>query len=146
MPSARRTLERERWEGVGIVVASLDDIDVMCVVADGGPCGAPAAFRALEAPLKSLKGRRFYGTFLAGEYRACVAIQPGDDPAALGLATWRIPGGKFEKRKLMDWQNRLSEIGATFIAMAREFDADESRPSVEFYRSSRELLLFLPVK
>jgi hypothetical protein len=127
------------------VTVTLDDIDVMCVVAPGGPSGAPAAFHTLEAPLKSLKGRRFYGTYLAGEYRACVAIEPGDDPAALGLATWTIPGGKFEKRKLADWQSRLPDIGAMFIAMAREFDADESRPSVEFYRSSRELVLFLPV-
>ena len=127
------------------MTVTLDDIDVMYVVALGGPSGAPAAFTALEAPLKSLKGRRFYGTYLAGEYRACVAIEPGDNPAALGLASWTIPGGKFEKRKLKDWQSRLPEIGATFIAMAREFDADESRPSVEFYRSSRELVLFLPV-
>ena len=128
------------------MTVTLDDIDVMCVVAPGGPSDAPAAFQALEAPLKSLKGRRFYGTYLAGEYRACVAIEPGDDPDALGLATWTIPGGKFEKRKLTDWQRRLAEIGATFIAMAREFDVDESRPSVEYYRSSRELVLFLPVK
>ncbi len=127
------------------MTVTLGDIDVMCVVASGGPSGAPAAFHALEAPLKSLKGRRFYGTYLAGDYRACVAIEPGDNPVALGLATWTIPGGKFEKRKLMDWQSRLPDIGATFIAMAREFDADESRPSVEFYRSSRELVLFLPV-
>ena len=128
------------------MTVTLDDFDVMCVVAQGGPSGAPAAFHALESPLKGVKGRKFYGTYLAGEYRACVALQPDDDPAALGLATWRIPGGKFEKRKLMDWQSRLPEIGATFIAMAAEFDADESRPSVEFYRSTRELILFLPVK
>ena len=127
------------------MTVTLDDIVVMCVVASGGPSDAPAAFQALEAPLKSLKGRRFYGTYLAGEYRACVAIEPSDDPAALGLPTWTIPGGKFEKRKLTDWQSRLPEIAATFIAMAREFDADESRPSVEFYRSSHELVLFLPV-
>ena len=125
---------------------SLDAIEVMCVVAEGGPQGAPAAFAALESRLESIKGRKFYGTFLAGEYRACVAIQAGDDPRALGLATWTIPGGKFERRKLLDWQDRTPEIGATFIAMAKEFDAEESRPSVEFYRSTRELILFLPVK
>jgi len=128
------------------VTVTSDDIRVMCVISPDGPGGAPDAFRALEAPLTSLKGRRFYGTYMAGEYRACVAIEPGDDPAALGLATWTIPGGKFEKRKLTDWQDRLAEIGTTFIAMAREFDVDESRPSVEFYRSSRELVLLLPVK
>jgi hypothetical protein len=127
------------------MTVTLNPVEVMCVVAPDGPSGPPAAFRALEAPLKSLKGRKFYGTYLAGEYRACVAIEPGDDSAALGLTRWKIPGGKFEKRKMLGWQSRLPEIGATFIAMAREFDADESRPSVEFYRSSRELILFLPV-
>jgi hypothetical protein len=125
---------------------SLDPIEVMYVVAEGGPQGAPAAFDVLESRLQNLRGRKFYGTFLRGEYRACVAIQPGDDPRALGLATWTIPGGKFERRKLTDWQDRIPEIGATFISMAREFDAEESRPSVEFYRSTRELVLFLPVR
>jgi len=124
----------------------VDDIDVMCVVAQGGPSGGSAAFHALESPLKGLKGRRFYGTYLAGEYRACVALQPDDDPATLGLSTWTIPGGKFERRKLMGWQNRLAEIKATFVAMADQFEADESRPSVEFYRSAQELIMFLPVK
>ncbi len=125
---------------------TIDDIDVMCVVADGGPVGGPAAFSTLEAPLASLRGRRFYGTYHGGEYRACVALHRGDDPKALGLVTWRIPGGEYERRKLTDWQDHIEEIAVTFDAMVSEAELDPSRPSVEFYRSSRELVLLQPVR
>lgn len=125
---------------------TLNDIDVMCVVAPGGPAGGPAAFDALEAPLGSLRGRRFYGTYLAGEYRACVAIEPDDDPAALGLETWRIPGGRYESRTLLDWHDHLDEIASNFDEMAGTLGYDASRPSIEFYRSERELVLLQPVR
>ena len=124
---------------------TIDDIDVMCVVAHAGPAGGPAAFGALEAPLGSLRGRRFYGTYLDGEYRACVAIEPGDDPAVLGLETWRIPGGSYERRRLLDWSDHLDEIARAFGEMEGDLHYDPSRPSIEFYRSARELVLLQPV-
>ena len=123
----------------------LEDIDVLCVVADGGPPGAPAAFDALERCLPSLRGRRFYGTYLAGEYRACAALDPDDDPAALGLETWRIPGGRYERCRLLDWHDRVDDIKRTFDEMAADPAYDPSRPSIEFYRSERELVLLQPV-
>jgi len=124
---------------------TIDDIEVMGVVAEGGPPGAPAAFETLDARIGSPRGRRFYGTYDGREYRACVAIQEGDDPQALGLTTWRIGGGEYERTKLTDWQERIEEIGPTFDAMAAGCEPDYARPCIEFYRSSRELLL-LPVK
>jgi hypothetical protein len=36
--------------------------------------------------------------------------------------------------------------GWTFERMARECERDPSRPSVEFYRSQKELVLLFPVK
>lgn len=125
---------------------TLDDIDVMCVVAHGGPAGGPAAFAALEAPLGSLHGRRFYGTYMGGEYRACVATEPTDDPDALGLHSWRIPGGLYERRRLLDWSAHLDEIARTFDEMAGDSEHDAMRPSIEFYRSERELILLQPVR
>ncbi len=124
---------------------AIDDIDVLCVVAQGGPTGGQAAFEGLEAALGDLKGRKFYATYHDGEYRACAAFRQGDDAEALGLARWTIPGGAFERRKLTDWQERLDEIPAAFEAMAALGDEDRSRPSIEFYRSSTELILLLPV-
>jgi len=123
----------------------LSDIEVMCVVAEAGPADAQQAFDKLESKLKSLKGRRFYGTYHAGEYRACVALLPDDKPDALGLETYIIPGGKYIREKMMQWTERLPEIGKTFIALSEQYPTDPTRPSIEFYRSQTELLLFLPV-
>jgi hypothetical protein len=125
---------------------TLDDIDVMCVVAEGGPAGGAAAFEALEARLPTLRGRRFYGTFHSGEYRACVAMRSDDDPAALGLGVWRIPGGEYEQLRLHDWHDRIPEIPALFDAMVPASEVDPTRPSIELYRSARELVLLRPVR
>lgn len=118
----------------------------MCVVAEDGAAGASAAFDVLEGRLATLRGRRFYGTFLDGEYRACVAMRDDDDPVALALDVWRIPGGEYERFSLLDWQDRVGEIPATFDRMVPESELDPTRPSVEYYRSSREVVLLQPVK
>ena len=127
------------------MLVTRDPISVMYVVSPNGTEGAAEAFDRLEARLPSLKGRKFYGTMLNGEYRACVELDPQDRPAAMGLDTWIIPGGAYVRRKLTGWPERLPEIGETFKAMAAEFPADPTRPNVEFYRSQKELLLFMAV-
>ena len=124
----------------------LDDIPVMYVLSPSGPEGAKQAFNALESRFKSLRGRRFYGTFYEGEYRACVAIQPDDNPEGLRLETSTIPGGKYVREKLMNWTRRVPEIGKIFKQMGEEYSCDPDRPSIEYYKSQFELHLLLPVK
>lgn len=128
-------------------IVVLPDLPVMYVESASGLAGAADAFDRLEARFPSLKGRKFYGTFQppAGPYRACVAIQPGDEPSALGLPTWTIPGGKYRRGKVANWEQNMPEIGKTFQRMADAHARDASRPSIEFYRSQKELVLFLPV-
>ena len=123
----------------------LEDLEVMYVQAAGGSSGAQEAFEVLESKLSSLKGRRFYGTFHAGDYRACVLAQSGEDPEKLGLETWTIPGGKYVREKMVDWTERIPEIGERFIALSEAYPADPERPSIEFYRSQSELHLLLPI-
>ena len=127
------------------MLVTLDPIAVMYVVSPNGPDGAADAFDRLEALLPSLKGRKFYGTMLNGEYRACVALEPQDKPAAMGLETWTIPGGAYVRRKLPDWPEHAAEIGEIFGALAAEHPRDPARPNVEFYRSQKEALLFMAV-
>ena len=127
------------------MLVTLDDVKVMYVVSLNGPLGAGEAFDRLEARLPSLKGRKFYGTMLNGEYRACVALEPQDVPASLGLETWTIPGGAYVRRKMEGWSERLPEIGQVFGALAAEYPRDPARPNIEFYRSQKELLLFMAV-
>lgn len=130
--------------------ARLDDIEVMCVVADGGAAGAKNAFDRLEAKLPSTRGRKFYGAYYptTDAYRACVTLQPGDDPAGWGFERWVIPGGLYVREKMENWMERVDEIGKTFVAMSERERArlDDSRPSIEFYRRQDELILLLPVR
>ena len=127
---------------------TLSDVQVMYVESGTDIAGASEAFDRLEGRFPSLRGRKFYGTFQrpAGPYRACTAIEPGDDAATLGLQTWVIPGGKYSRHKLLDWQARTPEIGEVFQSMAKEGSCDTSRPSIEFYKSRKEVVLFLPTK
>ena len=127
------------------MLVTLEDINVMFVVSPSGPQAAGEAFDRLEACLPSLKGRKFYGAMLNGEYRACVALEAQDAPAAMGLETWMIPGGLYARRKLPHWSERLPEIGKIFGELAAEYPRDPTRPNVEFYRSQKELLLFMAV-
>src|SRR5438046_9964984 len=84
---------------------TLNDIPMMCIVADGGPEGAREAFNRVESKLPSLRGRKFYGTFhpTTGEYRACVACVPGDEPARRGLAVGVSCGGHYFQRNVKMW-------------------------------------------
>jgi hypothetical protein len=124
-------------------------VDVMYVQSANGPQGAQAAFNALESRLPSMKGRKLYGTFMPaeGDYRACAAVMEGDDPEALGLITWTIPGGTYARSKLADWTQHVEEIGRIFATMSDEAGDryDASRPSIEFYRSHDEAILLLPL-
>ena len=127
------------------MLVTLDDVKVMYVVSPNGPLGAGEAFDRLEARLPSLKGRKFYGAMLNGEYRACVAIESQDVPASMDLETWTIPGGAYVRRKMERWPERLAEIGQVFDVLAAEHPRDPARPNIEFYRSQKELLLFMAV-
>ena len=101
--------------------------------------------RHLEAGLTSLKGRKFYGVVLGDEYRACVTVAAGDADQR-PFPTWIIPGGRYVRRRLLDWESNLHTIGAVFEELRRRPDADPSRPAIEFYRSQKERLLMVPVR
>jgi hypothetical protein len=130
------------------IIVTMADIVVMYV--DGPaekPIGeqAPVAFAELEAQLTSLKRRRFYAVVIGDRYRACVAVEPADDTQALPHPTWTLPGGKFVRRKIADWEQHRDTIGPTFAALRSRGDSDLARSGIEFYRSQRELFVPVPV-
>jgi len=129
-------------------IVTLPDTPVMFVAGQAGKSiaeQAPRAFEALEARLPSLKGRKFYGVVRGEEYRACVAIDPSDDPGSLPHPTWIIPGGKYVRRRILNWEQHPDLIGPTIQALLRRPDVDTSRSCLEHYRSQRELLVMVPV-
>jgi len=127
---------------------NLQDKKVIYVRAEGGLSGIKGAWDKLEAKIGGPKGRKFYGAYYAqtGEYRACAALRENDNSATLDLDVGIIPGGKYADAKIYDWPAKIDKIAEVFDALATKYKADVTRPSLEFYRSQRELILYLPVK
>ena len=109
------------------------------------PDQASGAFCELESKLPSLKGRSFYGAILGNEYRACVSVGSEDIPDALPFPTFTLPGGKYVRRRIADWESNRDMIGPAFADLMRRPDVDRSRPFIEHYRSQAELLVMVPV-
>ena len=126
--------------------AVLDPIPVLCVITQA-PEGVQQAFDLLESKLTTLRHRRFYGAFFyrTKEYRACVGTKEGEGPETLGLAEWTIPGGKYKSLKVYDWQSKVSRFPEIFDEMTKGEKVDAERPSLEYYRSMTECILYLPI-
>jgi hypothetical protein len=116
------------------------------------PEGNRDAFRAIESHLKTLKGRRFYG--LVDESDEGMDYFAGLVPDSeveerrfteLGFPVTEVEGGACARIKLLDWASKTDQIGPSFGSMIRQFGIDASRPQMEYYRSSNELHLLLPV-
>lgn len=121
----------------------LEDVEVLYLPAAGGVAGAAAAMERVEATLPTLRGRKFYGVCYDpdDDFRACVAAGKDDDAAALGLKRGVIPGGWYARAKV----SAPGEIADAFAALRVEHHWDDRRPSIEFYRSQREILLYWPI-
>ena len=133
-------------------IITIKDISVARAKSDDGPQGARRAFNALESKMETLRGRKMYGAFykIAGDYFACVGLD-AEYPDDMGFEKGVIPGGLYARRKIADWEKHVSDIWPAFENMSQEmgelgYEVDIERPSVEFYRSQRELFLMLPIK
>lgn len=124
-----------------------DAIDVMFIQTPDEVEEFGRAFRRLEE-LVGTRGRKFFGAFYPREkvYRACVRLEETDESDALGLETGTLPGGRYLRERLRGEPPALYErIGPTFEELLKHVTADESRPSIEFYRRHDEIDLLLPV-
>lgn len=128
------------------------DLAYDLVKADMNGKGPFEAMQILESRIPSLKGRKFYGVFRVqpdGEedYYACVAEIESEETAKK-LETGVIPGGKYARRKIMNWENvicdgDLSRVNQEFT---KSRDVDPNRFTIEFYRSHDELELMVPIR
>lgn len=126
-----------------------DETPVMFRRARGEVDEIRRAWTELEATVGSLRGRKFFGAFdpATGEYRACAQLREDDDPACLGLALGTLPGGPYLRERLKGEPPEIyARIGPTFDKLVEQATCDESRPSIEFYRSRDVIDLLLPVK
>ncbi len=115
-----------------------------------GAKNSEAAFQAVEKKLGTMKGRKFYGLLYGkpddGEYFACVEKLRDDDPKTLGLEVREIPAGMYARRKIRYWYEDIASIGSGFGILFDRYPHDTSRPTVEYYRSERDVYIFFPIK
>lgn len=130
----------------------IDDIAVAQVKSTNGPAGAASAFNKLESKMNGLRGRKMYGVFYPqlGDYFACVKLDQ-EFPDDMGFARGIIPGGKYAKQAIENWGSKVEEISPSFEKLTEHcrqngYAIDNSRTSIEFYRSQQELFIMLPVK
>ncbi len=106
----------------------------------------------LEERMDSLRGSRMYGLLYPGEpttYYACVRLDD-DDFDDLGFDRAEVPGGLFGRKLVRGWEDKISELPEIFDHLQADlleagFLRDATRPSLEFYRRSNELLIMMPV-
>lgn len=101
-----------------------EPIKVLYKETKDSPTGIQALFDDLCASVDNLENRRFFGasTDPTGTYRACVEKLAGDDPAALGLTAWELPGGLFAFERVEDWLSDTGKIAAAFQRVLTEYD------------------------
>jgi hypothetical protein len=98
--------------------------------------------------LVATKGRKFYGALdqPTGEYWVCVELREGDDPAALGLESGVLPGGRYLRARLRGEPPAVyKQIGPTFNELESVAAPDPTRPEIEFYRQRDEIDLLVPI-
>jgi len=131
------------------MIVDLPEIKIMYVQSENGVADSREAFNRLESKLPSLKGRKFYGLVFGippkNSYWAAVALIDSDEARKAGLRTGIIPGGKYVQERIKDWNENISKIGQTFQRLIKQNSVDSSRPSIEFYRSMRDMLVRLPI-
>jgi hypothetical protein len=128
-------------------VVERDEIEVLFIRTADDPAEFGPAFQRLEE-LVGTRGRRFFGAFYPQDktYRACVRLEDADDAGALDLETGTLPGGRYLRERLRGEPPELYErIAPTFDELLKHVSADESRPSIEFYRRHDEIDLLLPI-
>ena len=98
--------------------------------------------------LVGTRGRRFYGAMHVptAEYWVCVEAKQDDDPAALGLESGTLPGGRYMRARLKGEPPAVYEqIAPTFNALEKVVTPDPTRPEIEFYRQRDEIDLLVPL-
>ena len=132
----------------GSRVVERDEVAVMFERVSDEQTAISRGWAEVEEAVGSLRGRKFYGAFdeTRGEYRVCVQVREGDDPATLGLEAGTLAGGRYAQVRLQGDPPAVYElIAPTFKRLATRPDRDPTRPGIEFYRRHGVIDLLLPV-
>lgn len=136
----------ERHDGPTVVVERREVRVMYLADVPDEPNEIATAWRHLEDRLGSLRGRRFFGVFHDGIYRASVQVRSDDDPEGAGFRTSSLPAGAYLRARLRDDPDRLYErIPTSFARLERQATRDPDRPGIEWYRRLDEVDLLFPI-
>lgn len=96
-----------------------------------------------------LRGRKFYGAFdpVTETYSVCTVLRAGDDPAAFGVGKGTLHGGRYACVRLNGEPPAVYEqIGPTAERLDQRPDADETRPTLEYYRRHDVIDVLVPIQ
>jgi hypothetical protein len=139
---------------LAVEVVERDEVAVMFRRVADEQSAITRGWAECEQAVGSLRGRKFYGAAVEGafqgsgdgEYRICVQLRDGDDPAALGFEVGTLPGGRYARVRLEGQPPEVYRlIGPVFERLAERPDCDPSRPVIEFYRRHDVIDLLQPV-
>ena len=109
------------------------------------PNGVKEKFAELESVLPQTKGRKCYGIFemINGEVSYKVAFEEvfADKGSKYNCESIVIEKGTYLTESIMDWINKIDQIGPTFDTLNQDDRVDTANsPSIEFYKSKDELV------
>lgn len=134
--------------GVGAEhVVEREPIEVMLVRVADQLSEIQRAWASFEARV-GLQGRKFYGAFdpVSATYAVCAVLRPGDDPAGFGAEHGTLPGGRYACVRLHgEPPGVYGEIGPAAERLAQLPDADETRPTLEYYRRRDTIDVLVPI-
>ena len=105
------------------------------------------AWEAFEAKV-GLQGRKFYGVFdpVSATYSVCAVLRPDDDPSDFGAEHGTLPGGRYACVRLHgEPPGVYEEIGSAAERLAQRADADQTRPTLEYYRRRDLIDVLVPI-
>ena len=130
-------------------IVNQPEMELVVCQATEFPAGIKDSWSRLESRLESLKGRKFYGLtyFEGGQLVYYAGLEPvdGEEITSLGFPTLTLKGGRYARVKLMDWTEHADEIGPIFDELMDRYKKDPGGPTIEFYRSQKELHLMIPI-
>ena len=135
-------------KGNGISEVRREPVDVMFLEVADTQTGITEGWQRLEGLIGDLRGRHFFGTVEVQThlYRVCVQQRDEDHPARLGLASGRIPGGRYLRLRLRREPPALyQDIAPAVGRLEATSPRDGTRPIIEHYRSRDEIDVLMPV-
>jgi hypothetical protein len=120
------------------------------------PSGALQAFPprsiAWREPCRHFRRQKMYGVLYPGDrfrYFACLRLD-GVHSSDLGLERAAVPGGRYGRRVVRDWNVKITELPGLFDELQADlvdagYPIDQSRPLIEYYGREDAHTIMVPV-